>query len=237
MNTKTTMKTRVTGLAALALATTMFWGGAPAYAAQEAPSTDSSTVSAEDAKWFLDNAVRWGVDDDTAQALLERVERGEVLDSDSGAEPVSVRTEQVDGFERTVSTFADGSVRGSDVQIPKEATESDGLSTQASYYGCTLGSSAGVSYGQDCYVYNSSMTIGASFYTSYSVWSGGSSVWNWHTPSVSVVGGNASNQEFTQPNDDAIQLRFNVQTLDFPSSTAWLQFNASTQSASQGGAW
>lgn len=205
-------------------------------APQAASASYQVDLSDAEVTQFLDNAEYWGVDDAKALLLLEKVRHGRLLDSMTGADPTSVSESEVNGFQRTVKTYADGSIIGTELEIPKEIPAGT-ITPFAAYSGCTYGTSAGVSYAQDCYVYNSGLTVGASFYTSYSRWSGGASVSNWHTPTYNVIGGNVTNAQFTQPNGYTIQLRFNVNTLGYPTSTAWLQLNAMLPAAQSGGTW
>lgn len=229
---RTLAKRATTALAGVAVALLCALGAPQAASAADYP----VDLSDADVAQFLENAEYWGVDDATADLLLEKVRNGIPLDSMTGAAPITTTTSQVNGIERTLKTYSDGSIIGTEMEIPK-AVPPGTITPLAGFGGCTRGTSAGVSYAQDCYVYNSGLTVGASFYTSYSRWSGGSSVWNWHTPTYNVIGGNVTNAQFTQPNGYTIQLRFNVNTLGYPTSTAWLQLNASIPAAQSGGTW
>ncbi|WP_348786962.1 hypothetical protein [Leifsonia sp. NPDC080035] len=214
---------------------------APFAGASAAVATSATvTLSEEDLAYFHETADRFGVDAATQEALLTKVEAGIPLDSSTGASPVSVVTADVDGFHRTVETFADGSIIGTDLEIPVELPE--GVSARG-VSGCVLGTSAGVSYGQDCWIYSSSLTMGASFYSSYSRWSGGSSVWNWHSPAINIVGGSVTSQSWVHTpggTTSSIQLQWNSQTGGVFTSNTWLRFNVSSTggvSQTRGGAW
>lgn len=217
--------------AVVALAVTL--QGAPAAFAATDPAVE---LSADDLAYMHEVADRFGVSDEVLARLIAKVEAGIPLDSSTGAYPVAVTSSEVDGFARTVETFADGSFIGSDVEIAKPAPEGVNARGVSS---CVYSSSAGVSYGQDCWVYTSGVTAGASFYTSYSVWSGGSSVWNWHSPSINIVGGSLTHSEFSQPSGNTIQLRFNYQTGPVLTQGAWIQAAVVGTGLSQtrGGAW
>lgn len=228
------VRSRATGLvigAAIALTTAL--GAAPAAYADTDPVVE---LTAEDLAYFHGVADRFGVPDDVEAALLAKVEAGIPLDSTTGAEPVSVVTSEVDGFSRTVETFADGSIIGSDTEIP--VLVPDGIAARG-VSGCVYGSSAGVSYGQDCWVYTSGLTAGASFYTSYSVWSGGASVWSWHTPAMNIVGGSVVENSFVQVDGKTIQLRFRYTTGGVVTTTNWIQASVigSGLSQTRGGTW
>lgn len=137
-----------------------------------------------------------------------------------------------------VETFADASIIGTDLEIPVEI----GGVSAFGVTGCVVGASAGVSYGQDCWSYSSSMTMGASCYASYSVWSGGSSVWNWHSPAINIVGGSVTSQSWVHSpgSNSSIQLQWNSQTGGMITSNTWLRLNASSTGAvyeTHGGAW
>jgi len=202
--------------------------------------TSPSVIELSDADlaYFYSVADRFGVPEDLQESLLAKVKAGVPLDSSTGVAPVSTVMQEVDGFTRTVETFADGSVIGSDIEIPRVEPE-DGVSARG-IAGCTTGSSAGVFYGQDCWVYTSSLTMGASFYTSYSRWSTGSSVWNWHTPSINVIG-TVTNVKWVPVSgtNSKITLKWNSQSGGLATLTTWLTFNASPTGISQtrGGSW
>ncbi|MBO0982692.1 hypothetical protein [Rathayibacter sp. SD072] len=209
--------------------------GAPAAFAE---TSNSIELSEDDLSYFHATGDRFGVDKAVQEALLEKVRAGIPLDSSTGAEPVSVVTADVDGFTRTIETYADGSIIGSDIEIPKEVSAdvaARGISQ------CVTSTSAGVNYGQDCWIFSSSMTIGASFYASYSRWASGSSVWNWHSPAINVVGGSVTSSSWNHVSgtNSSIQLQWNSQTGGIYTYGSWLKFNASPSGTSQtrGGTW
>lgn len=119
--------------------------------------TPSATIelSQDDLDYYYSVAERFGVPEAVQESLLEKVKAGIPLDSSTGVAPVSTVTTEVDGFERTVETFPDGSVIGTDIEIPQVIE--DGVSARG-VAGCVTGASAGVYYGQDCWVYSSSLT-------------------------------------------------------------------------------
>lgn len=55
-------------------------------------------------------------------SLLEKLSAGQALDANTGAEPVSSETSTVDGYIRTVSTYADGSISVASVETPAAAS-------------------------------------------------------------------------------------------------------------------
>ena len=209
-----------------------------------APAASAATLSAtielsqDDIDYYYSVAERFGVPAAVQESLLEKVKAGIPLDSSTGVAPVSTVTTEVDGFERTVETFPDGSVIGTDIEIPQVIE--DGVSARG-VAGCVTGASAGVYYGQDCWVYSSSLTMGASFYASYSQWSTGSSVWNWHTPEVNIVGGTVSNQVWSHATgtNSSITLKWNSHIGGIVTVGTWLRLNASPGGISQtrGGTW
>lgn len=227
---------RVSGLVAVLV---VGIGGAFLYApAAVAATTDPIELTEEDVAYFHEAADRFGVDEEVQETLLAKVRAGIPLDSSTGAEPVSVVTAEVDGFTRTIETYADGSVFGTDIEIPQEVAP-DAVARGVS--GCVVGTSAGVTYGQDCWIYSSSLTMGASFYASYSRWSGGSSVWNWHSPAINIVGGSviSSGWSHSPGTTSYIQLQWNSQTGGVITVNTWLRFTASAGGTSQtrGGVW
>lgn len=120
----------------------------------------------------------YGVSAQTQDSLFNKLESGQVWDVYTGATPVTSTTSIVGGYNQTLETFADGSISVSSVEIPRK-TAVGGISPM-SVTGCTYGSSAGVFYGTDCRVYQNSALTEAEFYASFSQWSTGSSVSNWH---------------------------------------------------------
>lgn len=207
-------------------------------AANATAPTPSIELSQEDLDYYYSVAERFGVPEDLQESLLAKIEAGIPLDSSTGVAPISTVTEEVDGFTRTVETFADGSVIGTDIEIPRVLE--DGVSARG-VSGCVTGSSAGVYYGQDCWVYSSSLTMGASFYASYSRWSTGSSVWNWHSPAVNIVGGSVNNQvwQHATGTNSSISLKWNSNIGGVVTVGTWLRLNASPGGISQtrGGTW
>jgi hypothetical protein len=160
-------------LGALTVALLVLAGSVPAEAA------DSHFLTPEQEQQAREVFNEYGVSSATQDELFNKLDRGEVWDVYAGVAPVSSVTSIVDGYTQTLDTFADGSISVSGVEIPKEPTPTDGFSTM-SVTGCTYGSGAGVFYGQDCRVYQNSALTEAEFYASFSQWSTGSSVSNWH---------------------------------------------------------
>ncbi|MDZ8276526.1 hypothetical protein R2Q81_11290 [Microbacterium aquimaris] len=82
---------------------------------------------------FLDTH---GVEEATRDTLVAKLESGELLDSQNGSEPVSTSTTTTGGYEVTISTYADGSVSESRVELPTSA-ETPGLVTPFGVTGCS----------------------------------------------------------------------------------------------------
>ncbi|WP_141651273.1 DUF5626 family protein [Microbacterium sp. 3J1] len=116
--------------------------------------TTASDVDQDQFDWFVEN----GVAPDTARDLIATFNSGGEIDSMSGAEPVEVRTSEIDGWNVTRAEFQDGSISVSKVQLPgAEEGEATGISVRsvgscgstssgsgwASYYDCAVVGSNG----------------------------------------------------------------------------------------------
>jgi hypothetical protein len=109
---------------------------APTFAATPRPTNPPINVQDIEA-----HATALGIPQSVQASLLAKVQRGEQLDSMSGAKPVSVTTSTAAGVKRTTQTFADGSYVIDTAQIPKPAVT--GEVTPMSVTGCTNGQGAG----------------------------------------------------------------------------------------------
>lgn len=114
----------------------------------------ASDVDQAQFDWFVEN----GVAPETARELIAIYNSGGEIDSMSGAEPLEVRTEEIDGWNVTRAEYPDGSISVSKVQLPgAEESEAAGISARsvgscgstssgsgwASYYDCAVVGSNG----------------------------------------------------------------------------------------------
>lgn len=68
--------------------------------------------------WYLSN----GVSPIVAENLIEKFNSGELLDSMRGAAPIATQSAVTGGVQKTISTFADGSVSVTEIEIPVATT-------------------------------------------------------------------------------------------------------------------
>jgi hypothetical protein len=99
-------------------------GGAPALAGP--PAGPSARPSANDVAFVRASLTKYGVPVETQKQLLKAFAAGKILDSDSGAAPVSTEVSYVDGFKETVSRYKDGSFNASRIQQASETGSAAG---------------------------------------------------------------------------------------------------------------
>lgn len=150
--------------------------GLPAQA-EELPSDQpqgqaSITLTDEQRNDILSRFASYDVDPAQAEALVEALEDGEPWDSQTDAPPVSVTHESRDGFDFTVSRWADGSYVAVGIEQPAS-------STARAISGCaTSGTSAGVAYKTNCTIRVDTASTSGQFKASMSYWSSGSSIYD-----------------------------------------------------------
>jgi hypothetical protein len=217
------MSRKATGLLAGTAALLLVLAGAV-----PASASDSSLLTPTEEQELRAQFEIYDVPVSTQDALIEKLDNGEEWDVYTGVAPVSSVVSEHEGYERTYDTYADGSISVSDMQIavdaPHEVTGGDVSPMGQGIVGCTLGYSAGVSYGTDCWVYASTALTGASYYVSYSRWSTGSSVYNWHDPVTNTIGGSWYDRKFVTLNGGtAVQLQWKLNVGGYYSTSGLLR--------------
>lgn len=162
---------------ALAVATL----SAVALAAPASADGGASAITAEKRAEIEQNMDSLGIAVATQQELVEKLERGEMLDSfDADAEPINTIPVDQPGFESTIYVYEDGSRTKSDVEAGTEAA--DGITTRG-ITGCTTKTFSGGSSKSNCKVKVSTILYVGQFCANYTHVNGGnsyiSSAYNW----------------------------------------------------------
>lgn len=156
---------------------------------------------------ILERFADYDVDPAQALDLVVALEEGKPWDSQTSAEPVSVTTESHDGFDYTISRWADGSYVAAGIQqpVPAAARAISGCSSS--------GTSAGTSYRTNCLIRVDTATTSGEFRASFSYWATGSSIYNVGSGWVNWDIGSASGGSFSSSTAPG---------------TKWTQFNWTT---------
>lgn len=121
--------------------------------------------SASDIEYVRTALAKYDIPEKTQNALLNAYAAGERLDSESGAAPVATDVSHVDGFERTVYRYKDGSINVSKIQEPS-STGSDGVSPNA-VSGCQSIAATGARAWVNCSITWDSPTYSVGFTAAY----------------------------------------------------------------------
>ncbi|MFG1886475.1 hypothetical protein ACGFIR_01195 [Micromonospora sp. NPDC049051] len=87
-----------------------------------APASADAQASKADIEYVRTALTKYDVPEKTQKVLLKAFVKGERWDSESGAAPVATEVDQIDGAERTIYRYEDGSVNVSTIEIPSETT-------------------------------------------------------------------------------------------------------------------
>ncbi|WP_029146071.1 hypothetical protein [Microbacterium luticocti] len=138
------------------------------------------------------------MDDATIGALVSKLDRGELLDSQrSSSEPVS--SALVDDGTATRYTYQDGSVRVLSVTQAQKSGSSGGISPLAvnTISGCKNESASNIAIYTGCLIkFDDGITV-LKFKSSYSRWSGGANVSDWNSPQAATAYGSVTSPKFT----------------------------------------
>lgn len=155
--------------AALAVATL----SAVALSAPASANGGTTTLTAEERAGIEQNMDSLGIGDATQEELVEKLERGELLDSfDPDAEPINTIPVDEQGFESVIRVYEDGSRTRSDVETGSGYP--GGLTTRG-ISGCATKSFSGGSNKTNCLVKISTVLYTASFRANYTLVNGGNS--------------------------------------------------------------
>lgn len=158
------MKKALPLLAAATIGLSLSLVSTTAVAAPESPASELQEVQA----WFDS----YDVSRDVQASLQETIEAGELIDSmKKGAKPVSTREVVNDGFDETISTYADGSISVTASQIPVEMPKS-GFTPFASITGCKISNGSGYSRADGCTVKHSNGYLHLKFKAGYEIVNG-----------------------------------------------------------------
>ncbi|MBO0982691.1 hypothetical protein [Rathayibacter sp. SD072] len=196
---------------AATLVSLIAWGATPAIAAGDQPDAPPPpiTLTSEQRSNILGEFEKFDVDPAQGLELIDKLESGEAWDSSTEAEPVSVEPEAVDGFDFTVSRFADGSFVAAGIAQPVPAD----ANARAIQNCSSSGTSAGVSYRTNCTIIVTNGATSGQFKASYSYWASGSSISNVSSGVINSDIGSATATGFTSSTAPG---------------TKWTQFNWTT---------
>lgn len=163
-------------------------------AAVAAPEDRSSELQ-EVQSWFDS----YNVSRDVQASLQKVIENGKLIDSmKHGAKPVSTREVVNDGFDETITTFADGSISVTASQIPVEMPKF-GFTPFASITGCKISNGSGYSTATGCTVKHSNGYLHLSFKAGYEIVNGANDrITSATSPSATGSFGNTSEKVLTK---------------------------------------
>lgn len=172
------------GILGALLTAVVFAGGvsAPAHADERETRPSNSVFD-----WYTTH----GVDSETAQRLVEKLEAGFLTDANTGVAPVSTTSVYSDGWDTIRSTYEDGSISLHKIQ---RATESDGEIGSRSVGDCdrVVGGSGYASY-YACAVFGETDLLTLSFRADYTLTNAGvGSIGDVFSPYQSARAGTAS---------------------------------------------
>jgi hypothetical protein len=142
---------------------------AAAFAAPASADVNASAFSAEEIQDATDRMVAVGIDDTTRQALLQKLERGELLDSTTDAAPVRSFDGMVNGQDAKIKEYADGSRRWETVQVPGVASDvgSGDPQARAGISDCTESAGVGSWWYTGCRVSTEDVVSSSGFVVDY----------------------------------------------------------------------
>ncbi|SLM98113.1 hypothetical protein FM106_15515 [Brachybacterium faecium] len=152
-----------------------------ALAAPASADGETNTIAAEDRAEIEQNMDFLGIADATQQQLVDKLERGELLDSfDADAEPVDIIPVDQPGFESVIYVYEDGSRTKSDVE---EGVDTAGGIAAQGIAGCTSKTFSGGISMSNCTVKVSTILYVGQFYANFTHVNGGNSyiskAYNW----------------------------------------------------------
>jgi hypothetical protein len=151
-------------LIAAALAITMSVGAA---LFSVAPAAAGPAVPENDLAYIRSAMAKYSVPAKQQKALLKAYAAGKRWDSLSGEAPVATEVSKIDGAERTIYRYEDGSVNVSEVDVPSEIGTGD--ITPSAVDGCQGYSKPGWWAWRNCRVHWDAMSWSMQFYADVSV--------------------------------------------------------------------
>jgi len=174
--------------ALVGIATSFALGGLTAPASGMDLVAGDAYVAPEDQE-LADRLEAMGVEGEDQSRLISKWKNGQAWDSMTGVAPVSVTSEDVDGFVVTRSVFPDGSVSILSLEIPSAAPAPGTVGIFAKpLTGCkALPSSGGWTRRAECKADAVYGTYAVSFNVDYSVKSGGGRIDNTYNAACEVI--------------------------------------------------
>ncbi|WP_420367037.1 hypothetical protein [Curtobacterium sp. L1-20] len=138
----------------------------------------------------------YGVSAATQDKLLGELEAGQLWDSVSGAQPVQSSTSTAKSVQTTVDTFADGSIKVTQLQKPAPVTTTPGgVHINASIGGCKTLSSSHYDATIQCTVSTNVVLASAAYLVTYhQVQGGNSSITNHSTITTECFAGSCTDK-------------------------------------------
>jgi hypothetical protein len=197
---------------------------APAPASDIAP--DLTDQQIEELSAFL---IEYGVAEDVASDLIAQFDEGTLWDSmDDGVKPVSTVTEQLGNTNRTIETYADGSIAVSETSVPTGIPE--GSPAPRSVSACTLKS--GNNYQKNYTNCRADVNLGLirmGFYFDYTSYNGGGGkITGYRSSFYTLIGGAFDNHRLERISQSAVRYSADASVAfkGFPVGwTCWMQAN------------
>lgn len=197
-----------------------------------------------------------GIAESARPALVKKFETGTAIDAESDAAPVSVVRSIEDGYNVERSTFSDGSVSETGMEVSQEATPEQaraiitaaapfldpnyvgdhvvypGIQTRATgISGCLSTGGGGVVYHSNCHTYYNGITASNSFDANYQQFQTGGSAAQYIDGTakfVSVTQGVSNEQVRSVGGGSGIRYSFNTSLAGWGSIPGYLQLNTSS---------
>lgn len=134
-----------------------------------------------------------GVALSTQQALIAKMESGEVLDANLGGQPVSQQETDDIGEVKIVSTYADGSISVTRLEKPSEDV---GGATNRGVQGCSVSSNPQATYYRGCSANGWFTAVVLSFFVDYDAYQSSTQIMKRWAPTVQCAAVNCTTPTF-----------------------------------------
>jgi hypothetical protein len=137
--------------------------------AAAAPASAAPTASISDIEYVRAALQKYSVSQDVQERLISDFAAGRRWASQTGAEPVSTEVKQVNGTERTIARFQDGSFTVADVEVSEAATDQV---KPMGVTGCQSYNKAGAKAWRNCKISYDALSWSTHFFADYGYWLG-----------------------------------------------------------------
>jgi hypothetical protein len=169
------MTSRKTGqpiIVSLALCALAMSGLHPIQAAA-APVSSPQSLSEDSMETIRSGLHNYGVSSHTADALVQKLRRGETWDSMNGSAPIATSTIESSRSQTTTQTYADGSVSRISVEMPERTT---GAVEPRAVRSCRVSQSGSTKTFEGCWVSGGTVIVTAGFSVKYRTTPGGAQI-------------------------------------------------------------